>query len=75
MITREQILEDLTDWKNGKMGYRALIDAIDRYAESKQLHKPNVMVELPEIHRCKYSKAMNEPRPRLCVECGKPEGN
>ncbi len=24
------------------MGYRALVDAIDRYAESKQLHKPVV---------------------------------
>ena len=36
---------------------------------------PAVMVELPENHVCRYSKAMNQPYPRLCVDCGKPEGN
>ncbi len=24
-------------------------------------------------HICRYSKAMNQPYPRLCVDCGKPE--
>ena len=24
-------------------------------------------------HSCRYSKAMNQPYPRLCVECGKQE--
>jgi hypothetical protein len=26
-----------------------------------------------ENHICRYSKAMNQPHPRLCVVCGKPE--
>ena len=41
----------------------------------KLLPIPAVMVELPENHICRYSKAMNQPYPRLCVDCGKPEGN
>jgi len=43
--------------------------------EVKNLNIPAVMVELPENHVCRYSKAMNQPYPRLCVDCGKPEGN
>jgi hypothetical protein len=34
-----------------------------------------VMGELPDNHVCRYSKAMNQPYPRLCVDCGKSEGN
>jgi len=43
MITRNDIIKDLTDWKAGKMGWRALMDAIDRYAEQSNSHKPVVM--------------------------------
>lgn len=47
------------------------------YAETQGQKLPihNVMVELPDNHVCRYSKAMNQPYPRLCVDCGKPEGN
>ena len=51
----------------------------DRFIESlkqaKLLVIPAVMVELPDIHVCRYSKAMNQPYPRLCIDCGKPEVN
>lgn len=30
---------------------------------------------LPSVHKCKYSKAMNQEYPRKCINCGKPEGN
>ena len=41
----------------------------------KQLHIHNVMVELPDNHVCRYSKTMNQPYPRKCIDCGKVEGN
>jgi hypothetical protein len=41
----------------------------------QQLRKHDVMVELPDNHVCRYSKAMNQPYPRKCVDCGKVEGN
>jgi len=31
------------------------------------------MEKKKEEHVCKYSKSMNQPYPRLCVICGKPE--
>jgi hypothetical protein len=50
--------------------------AIDKHrTELKNLRLVAVMVELPDNHVCRYSKAMNQPYPRLCVDCGKPEGN
>ena len=48
---------------------------IEALRQAKLLVIPAVMVELPDIHKCRYSKAMNQPYPRLCVDCGKPEGN
>jgi hypothetical protein len=50
--------------------YKRLLDA-----ENEQLNLADVMVELPVNHVCRYLKAMNQPYPRLCVDCGKPEGN
>ena len=48
---------------------------IEALKQAKLLVIPVVMVELPDYHVCRYSKAMNQPYPRLCVDCGKPEGN
>ena len=48
---------------------------IEALKQAKLLPIPAVMVELPENHICRYSKAMNQPYPRLCVDCGKPKGN
>ena len=50
-------------------------DIIASLMQAKNCVIPAVMVELPENHVCRYSKAMNQPYPRLCVDCGKPEGN
>ena len=36
----------------------------------KQLHIHNVMVDLPDNHVYRYSKAMNQPYPRKCIICG-----
>jgi hypothetical protein len=35
----------------------------------------DVMVELPDNHVCRYSKAMDQPYPRKCIDCGEVEGN
>ena len=43
--------------------------------EQQALNTPVVMLELPDNHVCRYSKSMNQPYPRLCVDCGKPENN
>ena len=59
LLTKEQLIEAL----------------IRKHKECRDIAKncviPAVMVELPE----KYSKPMNQPYPRLCVDCGKTEGN
>jgi len=63
LLTKEQLIEAL----------------IRKHKECRDIAKncviPAVMVELPDNHVCRYSKAMNQPYPRLCVDCGKPEGN
>ncbi len=63
ILTKEQLIEAL----------------IRKHKECRDIAKkcviPAVMVELPDNHVCRYSKAMNQPHPRLCVDCGKPEGN
>jgi beta-glucanase (GH16 family) len=45
------------------------------YAETKELPINNVMDDLSQNHKCKYSKSMNQSYPRLCIDCGKPEVN
>jgi hypothetical protein len=50
-------------------------DIITALTQAKNCVIPAVMVELPDNHVCRYSKAMNQPHPRLCIICGKPEGN
>lgn len=47
-----------------------MVNKIDR-----ALQQPGVMPSLPSVHQCRYSKAMNQPYPRKCVDCGKPEDN
>ncbi len=63
LLTKEQLIEAL----------------IRKHKECRDIAKncaiPAVMVKLPENHVCRYSKAMNQPYPRLCVDCGKPEVN
>ena len=34
---------------------------------------PSSQLQMPKIHTCRYSKAMNQLFPRKCVDCGKPE--
>ena len=63
LLTKEQLIESL----------------IRKHKECRDIAKncvmPSVMVEFPDNHVCRYSKAMNQPYPRLCVICGRPEGN
>jgi hypothetical protein len=66
----EVCLED----KDLQREHWAFCQALKKYRELA-LTIPAVMVELPDNHVCRYSKAMNQPCPRLCVDCGKPEGN
>lgn len=35
MITKGDLIKDLNDWRNGKMGINALTDAIDTYAQQQ----------------------------------------
>ena len=44
------------------------------YCENEKLNKP-IVVQSNDIHVCRYSKSMNQPYPRLCVDCGKPENH
>lgn len=44
MITIEDITKDLSDWKNGRMGKNALIDAIETYAKQQAKISPNLSV-------------------------------
>ena len=62
---------------NAPENYFNLEDLLENYhqAKLKLLDIPAVMVELPDNHVCRYSKAINQPYPRLCVDCGKLEGN
>jgi hypothetical protein len=66
----EVCLED----KDLQREHWAFCQALKKYRELA-LTIPAVMVELPDNHVCRYSKAMNQPYTRLCVDCGKPEGN
>lgn len=36
-----------------------------------QAHKPHFTTK--PAHECVYSKAMNQPYPRLCIKCGVPQ--
>lgn len=80
-MTKEQILQKHFTSEFGHDGHgkfmQYILDAMEEYAQQqvKNLNIPAVMVELPDNHVCRYSKAMNQPYPRLCVDCGKPEGN
>jgi hypothetical protein len=80
-MTKEQILQKHFTAEFGHDGHgkfmQYILDAMEEYAQQqvKNLNIPAVMVELPDNHVCRYSKAMNQPCPRLCVDCGKPEGN
>jgi hypothetical protein len=80
-MTKEQILQKHFTAEFGHDGHgkfmQYILDAMEDYAQQqvKNLNIPAVMVELPDNHVCRYSKAMNQPYPRLCIICGKPEGN
>lgn len=80
-MTKEQILQKHFTAEFGHDGHgkfmQYILDAMEEYAQQqvKNLNIPAVMVELPDNHVCRYSKAMNQPYPRLCIDCGKPEGN
>jgi len=62
MITRHDIEKDLHDWKNGKMGYDALMNAIDMYAENKS--QPSDVVDFLDSIR-EYEK---ENGSRICFD-------
>lgn len=57
----------------------AIHDKHDKVDVDKLIIKPPLMIfehkSTPEKqnHICRYSKAMNQPYPRLCTHCGKPE--
>ena len=36
-------------------------------------HTPHFTTQPTLVHECVYSRAMNQPIPRLCINCGKPE--
>lgn len=62
LLTKEQLIE-------------ALIRKNKEYRDIAKNCAIPAMVELPKNHVCRYSKAMNQPYPRLCVDCDKSEGN
>lgn len=80
-MTKEQILQKHFTAEFGHDGHgkfmQYILDAMEEYAQQqvKNLNIPAVMVELPDNHVCRYSKSMNQPYPRLCIDCGKPKGN
>jgi len=43
--------------------------------QDEKLQISNVNTEPSDNHVCRYSKSMNQPFPRLCTICGKPESN
>ena len=48
---------------------------IDRWIQLQKAHISNYKEILGHLGvcECRYSKALNQPQPRLCVDCGKPE--
>lgn len=41
----------------------------------REVNEEQNNLELVNKHICRFSKAMHQPYPRLCVDCGKPEEN
>jgi len=39
------------------------------------LRQAKLLLPEPAEHTCMYSRGLNQPRPRLCVFCGRPEPN
>ena len=50
-------------------------DRIKKLEEMCNITFSEFEVMYTKAHKCRYSKAMGQPSPRLCVDCGKPEGN
>lgn len=48
MITKQDIEKDLRDWKNGKMGYNALLDAIETYAAKNDKRNERIIRKLED---------------------------
>lgn len=44
-----------------------VVDFIQSQTESSE--------QKPSVHRCRYSKTMNQEYPRKCIDCGKLESN
>lgn len=50
-----------------------LIQALINEKKHRWTIKPIDDKPIISDHECKYSKAMNQPYPRKCIICGKPE--
>lgn len=68
------MIKDLEYWrKNAEEDYITTPISVLRYiSELEKTLKPVVKPTNKE-HVCRYSKSMNQPYPRLCIDCKKPE--
>ena len=68
------MIKDLEYWrKNAEEDFITTPISVLRYIS--ELEKTLKPVEKPtnKEHVCRYSKSMNQPYPRLCIDCKKPE--
>jgi len=68
------MIKDLEYWrKNAEEDYITTPISVLRYiSELEKTLKPVVKPTNKE-HVCRYSRQMNQPYPRLCIDCKKPE--
>ena len=70
-----ELLENLTYWDTCPQNYKDRIPTmIEALKQGQSLPIDSVSNSGCDPY-CTYSRAMNQPRPRLCVKCKKPETN